>query len=285
MRRHRAAAVAVGGAGRKARDRRFRKSLLEQYLGESMTAGDRADACGRHHQDFASPGLGRVHAHRTPDRFMREAHHHVDRIARQIPGLDGRYRRGNELGAGVVRHHRTTQDDAIRAPTDDRQELTFGVFIVRSCQRQHHVVATLGERVGDLLDGAREDRVGYRGDHRGNQLGTRRRQASGQQIRHVTQIIHGRLHAQCRALRQPLRCVEEPRYRRCRHAGGFSHRINRHFGRPWRTFDVFARCRLLFHGFAACFWGRIIAAGGRQCKRLQWVLIDGRNQTDLCQRV
>jgi hypothetical protein len=102
---------------------------------------------------------------RPPTFLVREAHQHVDRRGRQVPGLDHRNAAGQQALPPFGRMHDAGEHDAVGPPADDGVEQRVFARIDIAALAQHQLVAGLGQRFGERLHGLQEDRAGDGGHH------------------------------------------------------------------------------------------------------------------------
>ena len=101
---------------------------------------------GDHRQPAPAAGVQEVD-HRAADLRVREAHQHVERRRRQVPGLDHRNAGGQQALAALGRMHDAGQHDAVGAAADDGLEQRVLARIDVAALAQHQLVAALGQRL------------------------------------------------------------------------------------------------------------------------------------------
>ena len=190
----------------------------------------------RQHGQAPAPARMQVLDDRAADLLVGEADQHVDRIGRQVPGFDHRYARGEQPLTARLRVHDAGQDDAVRAPADDRVEQVILARAVVPALAEHELIAGGRERVGQRLDGLQEHRTDDGRDHGGDQSAAVRRKAAGQHVRNVAGPVDRLPHAGQRGRGDLLGGVDRARGGDHRDAGQFGHLAQRHpTGTPART--------------------------------------------------
>ena len=128
--------------------------------------------------------------HLAADVGVREAHQHVDRCGREVPGFHHRNARGHEARAAQARVQDAGEENAVGPPADDGFEQRL--FAARRVARlaQHELVTRVEQRVVERLDGRHEDRHHRARHHRRNQPAARRGQAAGHAVGHVAGLLH-----------------------------------------------------------------------------------------------
>ncbi len=154
------------------------------------------------------------------------AHHHVDRIFRQVAGLHhgdaGRLQHAH--GRGAVRHR--VQDQAADPLGQEGADHPFLVLHIVRRLGQHQLQAARPQIVGDALDGLGEDRIFQAGQHQADHVGALRGQVPRHVIVHIAQAAHGLEHAVAQVFLDLVRLVEGARHRHARnasHLGDFAH--------------------------------------------------------------
>jgi hypothetical protein len=135
-----------------------------------------------------------VARHGDADLLVREAHQHVDRRRRHVPGFDHGNARRDEALPHLRRVVDAGQVDGVGAAAQHCRQKRLLARRGVARQTEEHLVAGLPQAVGQRLHSVDEDRVGDRRDDGGHEPRALGGESAGEQVRHVARAVDDLLH-------------------------------------------------------------------------------------------
>ena len=132
--------------------------------------------------------------HAAPDFGVGEAHQHVQRGGRQVPGLHHRNAGGQQALAAFRRVHDAGQHDAVGPAADDGLQQRVLARIDVAALAEHELVAAFGQSASERLHGLQEHGAGDGRNDRRHQPAARGGQPPGQAVRDIAGTRDGIRH-------------------------------------------------------------------------------------------
>ena len=202
------------GIGRQAKllqRREIAAAALARAVVVAQRQGDEADALVAQPAEMAGHGARGVE--------VGVAHRHVDRLGRQVAGLDHRnvgagQKLAQALGMGGVVQHQAA--DALR---QQRRDQCLLVLQAMAGVGDHQVQAVGARHVGDGVDHGGVERVADRRHDQPDHVGALGRQAAGDAIGQVAELAHRGVDLAAHLVGHARRIAERARHRHRRDAG------------------------------------------------------------------